>query len=158
MPKAASLGGMRAVVQRVSGARVTVEGEDLASIGRGILVYLGVGRGDGEADLAWLAEKAANLRLFEDERSHMNRSVLDVGGEALVVSQFTLYGDCRRGRRPSFDEAMAPDEAEALYERFVAALAGHGVAVRTGRFRAMMQIESTNAGPVTLLLDSRKGF
>ncbi|MBI5500291.1 MAG: D-tyrosyl-tRNA(Tyr) deacylase [Deltaproteobacteria bacterium] len=149
---------MRAVVQRVGQASVSVGGDEIASIGRGVLVYLGVGRGDGEPEVAWLAEKIANLRIFENERSHFDRSVRDIGGAALVVSQFTLYGDCRRGRRPSFDAALPPAEAEPLYERFVAALAAQGVAVQSGRFRAMMDVAAVNAGPVTMLLDSARVF
>jgi len=149
---------MRAVVQRVGEAGVAVGGEEIARIGRGLLVYIGVGAGDGDADVAYLAEKIARLRIFEDDASNLGRSVTDVGGEALVVSQFTLYGDCRRGRRPSFDAAMPPAEAEALYEQFVAALAAQGVPSARGRFRAMMEVRSINAGPVTILLDSRKAF
>ncbi len=149
---------MRAVVQRVREASVTVEGEVLGRIGQGLVLYLGVGRGDDESHVAYLAEKIAHLRIFEDEQSNLNRSVLDVGGAALVISQFTLYGDCRRGRRPSFDAALPPEQAQALYERFLAALAGHGVPVQCGRFRAMMDVASVNAGPVTILLDSTKVF
>jgi D-aminoacyl-tRNA deacylase len=149
---------MRAVVQRVREASVTVDGVELARIGRGVVVYLGVGKGDGDADLAWLAERIAFLRIFEDERSNMSLSVKDVGGEALVISQFTLFGDCRRGRRPSFDGAMPPAEAEPVYERFLAALGAHGIPVRSGRFRAMMDVASINAGPVTILLDSARLF
>jgi D-tyrosyl-tRNA(Tyr) deacylase len=149
---------MRAVVQRVREASVSVDGVEIARIGPGIVVYLGVGSGDGETEVAYLAEKVAHLRIFEDDRSNMSRSVMDVGGEALVISQFTLYGDCRRGRRPSFDGAMPPAEAERIYERFLAALAAQGVPVRAGRFRAMMDVASINAGPVTILLDSAKLF
>ncbi|MBN1771814.1 MAG: D-tyrosyl-tRNA(Tyr) deacylase [Deltaproteobacteria bacterium] len=149
---------MRAVVQRVREASVTVGGEVLGRIGQGLVVYLGVGRGDDESHVAYLAEKIANLRIFEDEQANLNRSVRDIGGAALVISQFTLYGDCRRGRRPSFDAARPPAEAEALYERFLAALAGHGVPVQSGRFRAMMDVASVNAGPVTILLDSTRAF
>jgi D-tyrosyl-tRNA(Tyr) deacylase len=149
---------MRAVVQRVREASVTVDGQEIARIGRGLLVYLGVGDADADADVAWLAEKIAHLRLFEDERSNMNLSVMDVAGEALVVSQFTLYGDCRRGRRPSFDAAMPPEKAEPIYERFVRALAAQNVPTRAGRFRAMMDVASVNWGPVTVMLDSGKAF
>jgi len=149
---------MRAVVQRVSGARVETAGETVASVGAGLLVYLGVEEGDGEADLAYLAQKVAGLRVFEDGAGAMNRSAVDTGGEALVVSQFTLLGDCRKGRRPSFGRAMEPAGAEALYGRFCDELARLGVPVARGRFRAMMQVSSTNSGPVTLLLDSRKTF
>jgi D-tyrosyl-tRNA(Tyr) deacylase len=149
---------MRAVVQRVREASVTVDGELLGRIGQGLVVYLGVGRGDDETHIAYLAEKLAHLRIFEDDQANMNRSLLDVGGAALVISQFTLYGDCRRGRRPSFDAALPPEQAQALYERFLAALAGHGVPVQSGRFRAMMDVASVNAGPVTILLDSTRQF
>lgn len=149
---------MRAVVQRVRSARVEVDGEVVSSIGQGLLVYLGAGRGDGEADLATIVDKVANLRIFEDEAGAMNRSVLDVAGEALIVSQFTLYGDARKGRRPSFVEAMAPDEARVLYEQAIERLGRVGVPTRGGRFRAMMAVFSENWGPVTILLDSRKTF
>jgi len=149
---------MRAVVQRVREASVSVDGETIGRIDHGLLVYLGVGRGDDETHAAYLAEKIAHLRVFEDDRANLNRSVLDVGGAVLVVSQFTLYGDCRRGRRPSFDAALPPAEAEVLYERFLAALAGYGVPVRAGRFRTRMDVASVNAGPVTVLLDSGKSF
>ena len=147
---------MRAVVQRVGEASVSVDGVEIARIGRGVVVYLGVRRGDGETEIEYLAEKIANLRLFESERSHFDRSVLDVGGAALVVSQFTLYGDCRRGRRPSFDTAMPPEEAEPLYKKFLAALAARGVPVQAGRFRATMDVAAVNTGPVTLVIDSDK--
>ena len=149
---------MRAVVQRVREASVSVDGETIGRIDHGLLVYLGVGRGDDETHAAYLAEKIAHLRVFEDDRANLNRSVLDVGGAVLVVSQFTLYGDCRRGRRPSFDAALPPAEAEVLYERFLAALAGYGVPVRAGRFRTRMDVASVNTGPVTVLLDSGKSF
>ncbi|MDI7269568.1 MAG: D-aminoacyl-tRNA deacylase, partial [Myxococcota bacterium] len=124
---------MRAVVQRVNEASVTVGADNVARVGRGLLVYLGIGTGDSESDVAYLADKIAHLRIFEDDRSNMNLSVKDTGGAALVVSQFTLHGDCRRGRRPSFDAAMPPAEAEALYERFVEALAARGVPTAKGR-------------------------
>jgi D-aminoacyl-tRNA deacylase len=149
---------MRAVVQRVREAGVSVDGAELARIGPGLVVYLGVGRGDGETEVGYMAEKIAHLRVFEDERSNLNLSVLDVRGAALVISQFTLYGDCRRGRRPSFDGALPPAEAEPVYERFLAALAAQGVPVRAGKFRAMMDVASVNAGPVTILLDSTRLF
>ena len=149
---------MRAVVQRVRSARVEVDGEVVSSIGPGLLVYLGAGRGDGEADLATIVDKVANLRIFEDEAGAMNRSVLEVAGEALIVSQFTLYGDARKGRRPSFIDALGPDEARLLCERFVTRARALGVSVETGRFRTAMQVELVNDGPVTLLLDSRKQF
>lgn len=149
---------MRAVVQRVASAAVSVDGETVASIGSGLVVYLGVAADDGERDLEYLAGKVAGLRIFEDERGAMNLSVVDVGGEVLVVSQFTLLADCRKGRRPSFVGAMEPGRAETLYESFAGALAARGVPVRTGRFQALMDVESTNRGPVTILLDSRKLF
>lgn len=149
---------MRAVVQRVRSARVEVEGQSVGAIGEGLLVYLGIGKGDGDGDLATIVEKVATLRIFEDQAGAMNRSVQDVGGEALIVSQFTLYGDARKGRRPSFVEAMAPDEARALYERAIERLSALGVPTRGGRFRAMMAVFSENWGPVTILLDSRKAF
>ena len=149
---------MRAVVQRVRSARVEVDGDVVSTIGPGLLVYLGAGRGDSDQDLALVTEKIANLRIFEDEAGAMNRSVLDVGGEALVVSQFTLYGDARKGRRPSFVDAMPPDDAKRLYERAIERLVALGVPTRGGRFRAMMSVASVNWGPVTILLDSRKAF
>ncbi len=149
---------MRAILQRVSRAGVRVAGETVAAIDAGLLVLVGVGRGDGEADARQLAERCAHLRIFEDGEGRMNRSLLDVGGALLAVSQFTLYGDARRGRRPSFAEAMAPEGARQLYDEFCAACRGHGVEVHTGIFRADMQVELVNDGPVTLLLDSRKQF
>ncbi len=149
---------MRAVVQRVDRASVSVAGAEVGRIGRGLLVYLGVGKGDGEADVEYLAAKVAGLRIFPDEAHSMNRSVLEAGGEALVISQFTLHGDVRRGKRPSFDGAMEPAVAEALYEAFAARLAALGVPVARGVFGAMMQVESVNDGPVTILLDSTRLF
>ncbi|WP_305045245.1 D-aminoacyl-tRNA deacylase [Geoalkalibacter sp.] len=149
---------MRAVVQRVAEARVEVDGQVVGAIGRGLLVLLGVGEGDGEQDLAYLAEKTAGLRIFEDEQGKMNLSVVDVGGAVLVVSQFTLYGDCRKGRRPSFTPAAAPREANRLYEEFILRLRAAGLKVATGVFQAHMRVSLCNEGPVTLLLDSRRGF
>ncbi|MDN5347869.1 MAG: D-aminoacyl-tRNA deacylase [Clostridia bacterium] len=149
---------MRAVVQRVYKARVSVDGREIGAIGHGLVVFLGVGRGDGLEDVLYLAEKIAGLRLFADSEGKMNLSVQAVGGEVLVVSQFTLYGDCRKGRRPSFTEAAPPEEAEKLYERFIEELQRQGVRVATGKFQADMRVEVDNAGPVTLLLDSRKAF
>jgi len=149
---------VRAVVQRVSRATVLVDGAEVGRIGPGLLIYLGVGKGDGPVDVEYLAAKIAGLRVFPDERHSMNRSVLDAGGAALVISQFTLHGDARRGRRPSFDGAMEPAAAEALYEEFVARLVELGVEVARGVFGAMMLVESINDGPVTILLDSARLF
>jgi D-aminoacyl-tRNA deacylase len=149
---------MRAVVQRVSRARVTVGEWTSGEIGHGLLVLLGVGRGDTEADAIYLAEKIAGLRVFEDAEAKMNRSVQDVGGSVLAVSQFTLYGDVRRGKRPSFDGAAPPEEARRLYEFFVERVRALGLRCETGRFQEMMQVELENEGPVTILVDSEKGF
>lgn len=149
---------MRAVVQRVSRAEVRVEGVTVGRVGRGLLVLVGAADDDGDQDVGYLAEKVVGLRIFADENGQMNKSVAEVGGGLLVVSQFTLYGDCRKGRRPSFVKAMAPGPAEQLYERFVQAVRGGGVPVETGRFRAMMDVELVNDGPVTLLVDSKKEF
>jgi D-tyrosyl-tRNA(Tyr) deacylase len=149
---------MRAVVQRVNEASVKVEGEEVARIGHGILVLLGVGQEDEPKDAAYLAEKVAHLRIFADEQGKMNRSLLDVGGGLLVVSQFTLWGDCRKGRRPSFAAAAAPEKAKELYGVFIESARSLGVAVETGRFQEMMQVSLVNDGPVTLLLDSKKVF
>jgi D-tyrosyl-tRNA(Tyr) deacylase len=149
---------LRAVVQRVSRARVTVEGRVVGEIPAGLLILLGVGREDTPAVASSLAEKAANLRIFEDENEKMNRSLIDIQGSALVVSQFTLFGDARGGRRPSFLRAAPPEQAKALYEEFLAALAALGVHVAAGIFQAMMSVELVNEGPVTILLDSEKTF
>lgn len=149
---------MRAVVQRVSRAKVTVNGSIAGEIGLGLLVVLGVGREDGEADAIYLAEKIAGLRIFEDDDSKMNRSLVDVGGSVLAVSQFTLFGDVRRGKRPSFDAAAPPDMARTLYESFVGRIRAAGLTCETGRFQEMMQVELVNEGPVTILLDSKKEF
>lgn len=145
---------MRALIQRVSKAEVSVKGKIVSSIGPGLLVLLGVKAGDSRADAAFLADKAAGLRIFEDDAGKMNLSVAQVGGEILVVSQFTLYGDCRKGRRPSFTEAAPPELAEALYLNFAEVLRERGLTVATGVFGAHMQVTLTNNGPVTLLLDS----
>ena len=145
-------------MQRVSRARVTVAGEITGEIGRGLLVLLGVGNTDTETDADYLAEKVVGLRIFEDDAGKMNRSVGEVGGTVLAVSQFTLYGDARRGRRPSFDAAARPEQARALYEYFVEKIRGAGLRCETGRFQEMMEVELVNEGPVTILLDSRKGF
>ncbi len=149
---------MRAVVQRVSRAKVTVNDWVAGEIGLGLLVLLGVGHGDTEADAIYLAEKIAGLRIFEDGDGKMNRSVADVGGSVLAVSQLTLYGDVRRGKRPSFDAAALPDPARRLYEFFVERLRTAGLRCETGRFQEMMQVELVNEGPVTILLDSTKAF
>lgn len=150
---------MRAVVQRVTRARVTVDGEVVGAIGPGLCVLVGAGAGDGDADVDYIANKVANLRIFEDDAGKMNRSVLDTGGGVLAVSQFTLYGDARKGRRPTFTRALEPVAAERLCERLVERLRAAGVAeIATGTFRAMMDVELVNAGPVTILLDSRKTF
>ena len=149
---------MRAVVQRVARASVGVEGRRVAEIGAGLLVLLGVARGDTEADAAQLAERIAHLRVFPDAAGQMNLSLKETGGALLVVSQFTLLGDCRRGRRPSYVEAAAPEEAVHLYDHFVSLVRQGGLPVEQGVFRAMMDVELVNRGPVTLLLDSRKEF
>ena len=149
---------MRAVVQRVSEATVVVGGDAVGAIQRGLMVLLGVARGDTAQDALYLADKTATLRIFEDSEGKMNRSVEDVGGSLLVVSQFTLLGDCRKGRRPGFTEAAPPERADALYEEYVVALRERGVRVETGVFRAAMQVTLVNEGPVTMLLDSRKQF
>jgi D-tyrosyl-tRNA(Tyr) deacylase len=149
---------MRSVVQRVSRAKVTVEGAITGEIGPGLIILLGVGKDDTSAVAASFAEKVANLRIFEDDQGKMNRSLLDVKGSALVVSQFTLYGDARGQRRPSFISAAPPDQAKQLYEEFATALRNLGVTVATGIFQAMMSVELVNEGPVTILLDSDKTF
>ena len=149
---------MRAVIQRVSRARVTAEGRVTGEIGSGLVVLLGVGREDNAEAAAYLAEKTANLRIFPDAERKMNRSLVDVGGAALVVSQFTLYGDARGQRRPGFTRAAPPEEANRLYEEFVRVLRGLNVPVETGTFQTHMEVELTNDGPVTILLDSEKLF
>jgi len=149
---------MRAVVQRVSEASVTVDGEPVSAIGPGLLVLLGVGKEDAEADADYLADKIVNLRIFEDDAGQMNRSVLDMKGAILVVSQFTLYGDVRRGRRPGFSSAASPEEANRLYRYLVTRVAAAGLEVKEGIFRAMMDVRLVNHGPVTLLLDSTRAF
>jgi D-tyrosyl-tRNA(Tyr) deacylase len=149
---------MRAVVQRVAEAAVRVDGRIVGEIGRGLVVLLGVGRGDTTADADYLAEKVVNLRIFPDAAGAMNTSLLDVGGEILAVSQFTLYGDCRKGRRPGYTDAAPPQEAQPLYDHFVAQLRAAGPRVAEGIFRALMDVSLVNTGPVTLLLDSRKVF
>lgn len=149
---------MRAVVQRVSRAQVTVAGEISGKIDKGLLVLLGVADGDTSEDVAFLAPKIAGLRVFEDAAEKMNLALADVGGKMLVVSQFTLLGDCRKGRRPGFDAAARPEVAEPLYEEFVATVRATGLVVETGRFQQFMEVELVNDGPITLLLDSRKLF
>jgi D-tyrosyl-tRNA(Tyr) deacylase len=149
---------MRAVVQRVRRASVTVDRRVVGTVGQGLLVLLGVGRADTEEDVAYVAGKIRNLRLFTDTTGKMNLSVAEVGGAVLVVSQFTLLGDCRRGRRPSYTEAASPERARALYEAVVERLRQDGLSVQTGEFRAMMDVDLVNDGPVTVLLDSRRAF
>jgi D-tyrosyl-tRNA(Tyr) deacylase len=149
---------MRTVIQRVSKARVTVEGRVAGEIGAGLVVLLGVGREDNAESAVYLAEKTANLRIFNDAEGKMNRSLIDVAGAALVVSQFTLYGDARGQRRPGFTRAAPPDEANRLYEEFVRVLRGLNILVETGVFQTHMEVELTNDGPVTILLDSEKLF
>ncbi len=146
---------MRAVVQRVREASVEIEGEIISRIGGGLLVLLGVAREDHRSDAEYLASKISNLRIFEDEAGKMNRSLIDTGGDMLVVSQFTLLGDCRKGRRPSFISAAEPDRANELYEYFVEAVRQLGIPVATGRFKAMMAVALVNDGPVTLIVESR---
>jgi D-tyrosyl-tRNA(Tyr) deacylase len=149
---------MRAVVQRVASASVTVGDRRVGRIGPGLLVFLGVEQADGPVDVEYIAGKVGDLRIFEDASHHMNRSVAEVGGAVLVVSQFTLAGDCRRGRRPSFDTAARPEIARSLYEDVVGGLRAKGLHVETGEFQAAMHVALVNDGPVTLLLDSRKRF
>lgn len=149
---------MRAIVQRVSRASVTVEGEVVGRIDGGLCVLLGVGQQDTEADADYLAEKTSGLRIFEDENGKMNLSVQDIGGAVLAVSQFTLYGDARKGKRPSFDAASRPERAKELYDYFVAQIRSRGLRCETGVFQAMMQVELVNDGPVTIMLDSQKSF
>ena len=149
---------MRAVVQRVTQACVTVEGETVGAIGPGLMVLIGVSREDADKDLRYIVEKVQNLRVFDDENGVMNRSVLDVGGSILAVSQFTLFGDARGGRRPSYFTAAGPEMANEFYERAVAAWRQNGIHVETGRFRTEMKVSLVNDGPVTILLDSEKTF
>jgi D-tyrosyl-tRNA(Tyr) deacylase len=149
---------MRAVVQRVSRAKVTIGKETTGQIEHGLLVLLGVGRSDSDADADYLAGKVAGLRVFPDSAGKMNRTVAESGGAVLVVSQFTLFGDVRRGKRPSFDAAAPPDQARRLYEHFVASISAAGLRCETGRFQEMMSVELVNDGPVTILLDSEKAF
>ena len=149
---------MRACVQRVSRAQVEVDQRIIGEIGTGLVVLLGVGQGDADTDARYLAEKITQLRIFPDDEDKMNRSLIDVGGQLLAISQFTLYGDVRKGRRPSFISAAAPDLGNALYERFVQCIRDLGVTAATGQFQANMQVELVNDGPVTILLDTEKLF
>jgi D-tyrosyl-tRNA(Tyr) deacylase len=149
---------MRAVVQRVTDARVEVAGETVGEIGAGFLVLLGIARDDANTDADYLAEKIVNLRVFDDDEGKMNRSLQETGGAMLVVSQFTLYGDVRRGRRPSYSDAAEPEKASELYEYFVERVRSLGMKVETGVFQATMKVSLVNDGPVTILLDSRKLF
>jgi D-tyrosyl-tRNA(Tyr) deacylase len=149
---------MRAVIQRVKRAEVRVNGNTVGAVGEGTLVLLGVGKEDTPEAAASLADKIVNLRIFDDEQGRMNRSLSETGGGLLCVSQFTLYGDCRKGRRPSYDQAAPPDMAHRLYEAFVESVRASGITVATGQFQAMMEVELVNDGPVTLLLDSERVF
>jgi D-tyrosyl-tRNA(Tyr) deacylase len=149
---------MRAVVQRVLKAKVEVGGQAVGRIKKGLLVYLSVGTGNNEEDAQFMADKLVNLRIFPDKAGKMNRSVLEVAGQMLVVSNFTLHGDCRKGRRPGFDAAAPPDVAKQLYEKVIEIIAGHGVTVEKGLFGEYMHVRSTNDGPVTFLLDSSRLF
>ena len=149
---------MRVIVQRVNRAQVSVEGQVIGAIQRGLLVFVGIRKEDTEKDLQWLADKIIHLRIFEDTEGKMNKSLADIEGEMLIISQFTLYGDCRKGRRPGFSNAAPPLHAEPLYQQFIAEIKTKGIQVATGTFQADMQVELVNDGPVTLLLDSEKIF
>lgn len=149
---------MRAVIQRVKRARVTVEGSVVGNIGPGIVVLLGVGKDDNDSDINYMVEKIPNLRIFEDEQGKMNKSLIETGGEILLVSQFTLYGDCRKGRRPGFTDAAGPEKGNAFYQQVVKELKAKGIRVETGVFQAEMLVEIINDGPVTILLDSARIF
>ncbi|WP_339136256.1 MAG: D-aminoacyl-tRNA deacylase [Candidatus Electrothrix sp. GW3-4] len=149
---------MRAVIQRVTSAKVMVGDRQTGAIDQGLLVLLGVHKDDESKDITWLADKIVNLRIFEDEEGKMNHSLTDTGGSMLIVSQFTLLADCRKGRRPSWSEAAPPDKARQLYEEFVQAVANSGITTATGEFQAMMEVSLVNSGPVTILLDSHKQF
>ena len=149
---------MRAVIQRVKESRVEVKGRMVGAIGPGLLIFLGVGEDDSEKDCDYLANKIAHLRIFPDTKGFMNLSLMDTGGAALVVSQFTLWGDCRKGRRPSFARAARPERARELYEHFIGLLREKGLHVATGEFQEMMDVYLVNDGPVTLMIDSSKGF
>ncbi|MCK4258518.1 MAG: D-tyrosyl-tRNA(Tyr) deacylase [Halanaerobiales bacterium] len=149
---------MRAVLQRVLSGSVTVDREIVGQIGPGLVILLGIGQEDGQADIKYLAEKIVNLRIFEDDEGKMNLSALGLGMELLVISQFTLYGDCRKGRRPSFSEGASPKDAEVLYNEFLGEINKYGLRVETGKFQAMMDVEMVNTGPVTMLIDSKRNF
>ena len=149
---------MRAVIQRVSGGSVSVDGAIVGSIGEGLVVFVGVHRDDTSNEAQWLADKIVHLRIFADENGKMNRSLIDIDKEMLIVSQFTLYGDCRKGRRPGYSDAAPPDKAESLYQEFVELVRRHRIRTATGTFQAMMEVSIINSGPVTLLLDSAKVF
>ena len=149
---------MRAIVQRVKSANVQIDGQLVAEIESGLLIFLGISIDDQQSDIDYLIRKVANLRIFRDDDLRMNKSLLDVGGKALVVSQFTLYGDCRKGRRPNFSQAAKPEKAHQLYQVYVNQLLQLGVDVKTGVFQATMEVELTNDGPITILLDSKKLF
>jgi D-tyrosyl-tRNA(Tyr) deacylase len=149
---------MRAVVQRVSKASVSVQGETVGSIEQGLVVLLGIHAEDSEPEAKWMADKIVHLRIFEDENGKMNRSLVDIGKEMLIISQFTLYGDCRKGRRPGYSSAAPPEKADALYQKFIELVGTHEISTATGRFQEMMEVNICNSGPVTLLLDSDKTF
>lgn len=149
---------MRAVIQRVDRASVSVAGTTHGEIGRGLAVLLGIHRSDTEKELSWMVDKVVHLRIFPDEDGRMNRSLADIKGEMLIVSQFTLYGDCRKGRRPGYSEAAPPELAKRLYRRFIELVDGRGIRTASGRFQAMMHVSLVNDGPVTLLVDSAKQF
>lgn len=149
---------MRAVIQRVSRASVTVDGETTGEIGAGLLVLLGIHRDDGTKEIQWMVDEIINLRIFEDEKGKMNYSLLDTGGAMLIVSQFTLYGDCRKGRRPGYSTAAPPESAKNLYQQFIDSIKQKNISTSNGRFQAHMDVELVNDGPVTLLLDSSKLF
>ena len=149
---------MRAVIQRVKQASVAVDDQLVGSINKGLLLFLGIHRQDGEKELTWMVDKVINLRIFEDSDRKMNLSLNDIGGEILIVSQFTLYGDCRKGRRPGYSEAAAPEQAQELYEKFIETVQQKGLITASGTFQAMMDVTLVNDGPVTLLIDSAKTF
>ncbi len=149
---------MRAVIQRVSSASVKVGSEIIGIIRFGLLVFLGIHHDDGDQEIRWMSDKISNLRIFEDDEGKMNRSLIDTGGAMLVVSQFTLYGDCRKGRRPGYSAAAPPEHANALYEQFISQVAASGIETASGKFQAQMDVSLVNDGPVTLLLDSNKTF